>query len=65
LRAIWTDSANRYNVILYANNITNKIAQDASAGLAVTNPGPAQVIDPLVSYVPPRVYGAELRYRFH
>jgi iron complex outermembrane receptor protein len=65
LRAIWTDSANRYNVILYANNITNKIAQDASAGLGVTNPGPAQVIDPLVSYIPPRVYGVELRYRFH
>jgi iron complex outermembrane receptor protein len=65
LRAIWTDSANRYNVILYANNITNKIAQDASAGLGVTNPGPGQVIDPLVSYIPPRVYGVELRYRFH
>jgi len=65
LRAIWTDAANRYNVILYANNITNKVAQDASGGLAVTNPGPAQVIDPLVSYIPPRVYGVELRYRFH
>ena len=65
LRAIWTDTANRYSVIIYGNNITNKIAQDASAGLGVTNPGPAQVIDPLVSYIPPRVYGVELRYRFH
>jgi iron complex outermembrane receptor protein len=65
LRGIWTDTANRYNVILYANNVFNKIGQDASGGLAVTNPGPAQVIDPLVSYTPPRVYGVELRYRFH
>jgi iron complex outermembrane recepter protein len=65
LRAIWTDTANRYNVILYANNVTNKIGEDASLGLGVTNPGPGQVIDPLVSYTPPRVYGIELRYRFH
>ncbi len=65
LRAIWTDAANRYNVILYGNNVTNKIAQDASFGLGVNNPGPGQVIDPVVSYIPPRVYGIELRYRFH
>ncbi|HWX80619.1 MAG TPA: TonB-dependent receptor [Steroidobacteraceae bacterium] len=65
LRAIWTDAANRYNVIVYANNLTNKIAQDASFGLGVNNPGPGQVIDPVVSYIPPRVYGVELRYRFH
>src|SRR5271163_4921638 len=65
LRGIWTDSANHYNVILYANNVFNKIGQDASFGVGVTNPGPAQVIDPLVSYIPPRVYGVELRYRFH
>jgi len=64
LRAIWTDSANRYNVILYANNVFNKVAQDASFGLGVNNPGPAQVIDPVVSYIPPQVYGVELRYRF-
>ena len=64
LRAIWTDSANRYSVILYANNVTNKVAQDASFGLGVNNPGPGQVIDPVVSYIPPQVYGVELRYRF-
>lgn len=65
LRAIWTDTANRYNVILYANNVLNKLGYDASGGLGVTNPGPGQVIDPIVSYTPPRVYGVELRYRFH
>jgi iron complex outermembrane recepter protein len=65
LRGIWTDSANRYNVILYANNVFNKLGYDGATGLAVTNPGPGQVIDPLVSYTPPRVYGVELRYRFH
>ena len=65
LRAIWTDTANRYSVILYGNNVLNKIGQDAQFGLGVTNPGPGQVIDPLVSYTPPRVYGVELRYRFH
>jgi iron complex outermembrane receptor protein len=65
LRAIWTDTANRYSLILYANNVFNKIGEDAQGGLAVTGAGPAQVIDPLVSYTPPRVYGVELRYRFH
>jgi len=65
LRAIWTDKDNRYNVILYADNVTDKIGQDASFGLGVTTPGPGQVIDPVVSYIPPRVYGIELRYRFH
>ena len=65
LRAIWTDTANRYSVILYANNVFNRIGEDAEGGLAVTAAGPAQVIDPLVSYTPPRVYGVELRYRFH
>lgn len=65
LRAIWSDNSNRYNVILYADNVFDKIGQDASGGLAVTAPGAGQVIDPLVSYIPPRVYGIELRYRFH
>jgi iron complex outermembrane receptor protein len=64
LRAIWSDTSNHYNVILYGNNVFNKIAQDAQFGLGVTNPGPGQVIDPVVSYIPPRVYGVELRYRF-
>ncbi len=64
LRAIWSDSSNHYNVILYGNNVFNKIAQDAQFGLGVTNSGPGQVIDPVVSYIPPRVYGVELRYRF-
>ena len=65
LRGTWTDTANRYSVILYANNVFNKIGQDAQLGLPVTAAGPNQVIDPLVSYTPPRVYGLELRYRFH
>ena len=64
LRAIWSDTSNHYNVILYGNNVFNKIAQDAQFGLGVTNSGPGQVIDPVVSYIPPRVYGVELRYRF-
>jgi iron complex outermembrane recepter protein len=65
LRAIWSDTANRYNVIVYGDNILNKIGQDDSFGLAITNPGPGQVIGPVVSYIAPRVYGVELRYRFH
>jgi iron complex outermembrane receptor protein len=65
LRAIWSDRSNRYNVIVYGDNVLNKIGQDASFGLGVNNPGPGQVIDPVVSYIPPRVYGVELRYRFH
>jgi iron complex outermembrane recepter protein len=65
LRAIWSGNSDRYSIILYADNVFDKIGQDASFGLAVTNPGPGQVIDPVVSYIPPRVYGIELRYKFH
>jgi iron complex outermembrane recepter protein len=65
LRATWTDTSNRYSVILYGNNVFNRIGYDGAQGIQVTNSGPGQVIDPLISYTPPRVYGVELRYRFH
>lgn len=64
LRGTWTDKNDRYSVILYANNLFNTIGYDNSVGLNVTAAGPNQVIDPLVSYTPPRVYGIELQYRF-
>jgi iron complex outermembrane receptor protein len=64
LRGTWTDQADRYSVILYANNVFNTIGFDNSYGLAVTAAGPGQVIDPVVSYTPPRVYGIELQFRF-
>jgi iron complex outermembrane receptor protein len=64
LRGTWTDKADRYSVILYANNVFNTIGYDGTGGINVTAPGPGQVIDRIVSYTPPRVYGLELQYRF-
>jgi iron complex outermembrane recepter protein len=64
LRGTWTDKSDSYSVILYANNVFNTIGYDNSFGLNVTAAGPGQVIDPVVSYTPPRVYGIELQYRF-
>jgi iron complex outermembrane receptor protein len=64
LRGTWTDKDDRYSVILYGNNVFNTIGYDNTFGQAVTAAGPDQVIDRVVSYTPPRVYGIELQYRF-
>jgi iron complex outermembrane receptor protein len=63
LRGTWTDTGNHYSVILYCDNVFNTIGYDATGGLAVTAPGPGQVIDSLASFTPPRVYGIQLQYR--
>ncbi|MGH6992494.1 MAG: TonB-dependent receptor domain-containing protein, partial [Caulobacteraceae bacterium] len=63
LRATWTDAKNRFNIILYCNNVFNAIGYDAAAG-ALLLQGPPEDIAASYDLTPPRTYGAELEVRF-
>jgi len=64
LRLTWTDTNNRWSLIGYATNLFNTIGYDNVYGVPVTNPGPNQVIDRLVSLTAPQTFGVEFQYRF-
>jgi iron complex outermembrane receptor protein len=64
LRATWTGVNNRYSIIAFADNLADTVGYDNAYGVPVTNPGPGQVIDKLVSLTAPRVFGVEIQYRF-
>ena len=74
LRALWTDSADRYTVIVYGSNLTDEDAADSSpligvrqrTGLAsAASPSAAgQAYYKSYNLVPPREYGVEVQYRF-
>jgi iron complex outermembrane receptor protein len=71
-RLLWTDSSDRYTVILYGSNLTDEDAPD-SAGLVRHRTGLATQAAPsangqayykTLNLTPPREYGIELQYRF-
>ncbi len=64
LRITWTDTDNRWSLIGYADNLFNTVGYDNAYGVPVTNPGPNQVIDKLVSLTAPQTFGVEFQYRF-
>ncbi len=75
LRAVWTSADNSWNLIAYVDNVFDKDNRDARTGSLVRSPS----IDPVTNLpvagsgivtlndflVNPRVYGVELRVRFH
>jgi iron complex outermembrane receptor protein len=63
IRATWSDIKNRYNIILFCNNVFNTLGYDGTAGLLVSAPGPGQVVNPGYTYTAPRTYGVELQVR--
>ncbi|MGH7009238.1 MAG: TonB-dependent receptor [Caulobacteraceae bacterium] len=63
LRATWTDAKNRFNIILYCNNVFNSVGYDATAA-ALLLQGPPEDIVASYDLTPPRTYGAELEVRF-
>jgi len=60
LRGTWTDQADRYSVIMYANNVFNTIGYDGAIGSLQTN------TDVLSTYAltAPREYGIQFQFRF-
>ena len=63
LRATWSDAKNRFNFIVFCNNVFNTLGYDGTAGLLVSAPGPGQVVNPGYTYTAPRTYGVELQVR--
>jgi iron complex outermembrane recepter protein len=66
LRALWTDAANRYTVIVYAKNLFNAVGYDDAYGAQLTSPpAPNQTsVTRSYSYTVPRTFGVQLQYRF-
>ncbi|MFI4974620.1 MAG: TonB-dependent receptor [Caulobacterales bacterium] len=64
LTGTWKDSRDRFNIIVFCDNVFNTLGYDATNGIGVTPAGPHQVIDKLVSLTAPRTVGVEFQARF-
>jgi iron complex outermembrane receptor protein len=68
LRAIWSGNHDKYEVVLFVNNLFNTLGYDAAAvgyftQSPVGNIGGATT-DPAYDLTPPRTFGMELHYKF-
>ncbi len=63
LRATWTDAKDRYNIILFCNNVANAIGYDSAAGLLLSTSGPEDIVSGY-GLTAPRTFGAEFEVRF-
>ncbi|HEY1752463.1 MAG TPA: hypothetical protein VGG29_14485, partial [Caulobacteraceae bacterium] len=66
LRATWTDAKDRYNIILFANNLFNSIGYDGSAGTLLQAEQPGHTPDILTSpaLTAEREFGIQFQYRW-
>jgi len=67
LRAVWNDTANRYSVIAFVDNVFDQVNYDGVFGLLTTPAGAtaaAQNVDRIASLTAPRTFGVEFQYRF-
>jgi iron complex outermembrane recepter protein len=66
LRAVWADAKDRYNIILYMNNVSNALGFDGSAGTLLL--GEAVGVRPNIltsqALIAPREYGIQFQFRF-
>jgi iron complex outermembrane receptor protein len=67
LRATWSGNHDKYEVVFFVKNLFDTIGYDAAAnGLFNAQPqgGGASTYSPVYDITPPRLYGAELHYKF-
>ncbi len=69
LRAIWSGNHDKYEIVLFVNNLFNTLGYDAAAtGFTIQNPAnnPALAYSQTSSYdlTPPRTFGMEVHYKF-
>jgi iron complex outermembrane recepter protein len=65
LSATWTDAKNRFSLIVFVDNVFNKIGTDGTEGQIVSPPGQnPTIVDKFISLTAPRTYGLEVQYRF-
>ncbi len=64
VRATWTDANNRYNIILFCNNLFDTTAYDGAAGVLLQNqPGNETILRaPFLNA--PRTFGIQFQYRW-
>ena len=67
LRATWSGDHDRYEIVAYVKNVFNTIGYDTAAGGYYNNTpqggGPA-TYNQSYDLTPPRLYGAEIHYKF-
>jgi iron complex outermembrane receptor protein len=64
LRATWTGAGNRYNIILFVNNVANTNAYDGNGGVLLGTVGTKEDILSEPALNEPRVFGAQLQVRW-
>jgi outer membrane receptor for ferric coprogen and ferric-rhodotorulic acid len=64
LRATWTGANNRYNIILFADNVFNTDAYDGNAGVLLGTVGVTEDILREPALNAPRTFGVQLQYRW-
>jgi hypothetical protein len=64
LRATWTDAQDRYNVILFCNNLFNHNAYDGAAGALLQNLNGQETILRAPFLNAPRTFGVQFQYRW-
>ena len=66
LRAVWSDAKDRYNIILFMNNVSNALGYDGSAGtlLLGEQTGMTPSILTTQALIAPREYGIQFQFRF-
>jgi iron complex outermembrane receptor protein len=66
LRAVWSDAKDRYNVILFVNNVFNTTGYDGAAGTLLLGEqlGAKPNILDSFALTAPREYGIQFQYRF-
>jgi iron complex outermembrane receptor protein len=62
LRASFTDTNNRYTLIVFMDNVTNALGYDGAVGYLI-NSYP-QTVARQYTLTPPRTFGVEVQYRF-
>jgi iron complex outermembrane recepter protein len=64
-RLLWQDRDDRYTVIAYVKNLFDVRGSTGVSGSRVNAVGPNEgFVNQTISYIPPRLYGVELQYRF-
>ncbi len=64
LRATWTGADNRYNIILFCNNLFNSNAYDGNGGTLLDTIAGHEYILMTPALNAPRTFGIQVQYRW-
>jgi iron complex outermembrane receptor protein len=64
MRLVWSGQHDRYEVVLYVNNLFDTVGYDAAVDGYITGTNTAISQAPSYDLTPPRTYGVEVHYKF-